>query len=216
MLIRAALGLVLLAVIWLFTARSLSLLLDRVFTVPMARLHPSPVGWNGTYLQFGASRSNQIGPDGWTGKALLRGSHILGLEGPDYRPVATLSVDAMGHLVLDAGGRKFTLGDRAGVLPGGDGPIAAYAAEPGDEASLTIEHSWLSWPTPLEMNFVTGYVPSWRRHLYYRLTWIKPSGARLDMVWRYGQGFDRDNGWNPNGRPDDPTGLLRLTIRPAP
>ena len=172
-MIRVALGLVLLAVVWLFTARSLSQLVDRVFTVPMTRLQASPLGWNGTYLQFGASRPDQIGPDGWTGKDLLRGSHILGLEGPDYRPVATLNVDPTGHLVLVAGARTFTIGVRSSALPGDERPLPAYAAELGDTASLTIEHSWLSWPTPFEMNFVTGYVPSWRRHLYYRLKWIK-------------------------------------------
>jgi hypothetical protein len=121
----------------------------------------------------------------------------------------------MGHLILGAGGHNFTLGDRAGVLAGDDRPIPAYAAEPGDTASLTIEHSWLSWPTPFETNFMTGQVPSRRRHLYYRLTWIKPSGARLDMLWRYDQGFDRDNGWNPWGGADDQTGLLRVSIKPA-
>ena len=216
MLIRAVVAVVLLAVVWLFTARSLSRLVDHVFTVPMASLRASPMGWNGTYLQFGASRPGQIGPDGWTGAALLRGSHILDLEGPDDRPAATLNVDPMGRLVLAAGGRTFTVGVRSGALPGDERPVPAYAAEPGDTTSLTIEHSWLSWPTPFETNFMTGYVPSWRRHLYYRLTWMKASGARLDMLWRNGQGFDRDNGWNPSGEPDDPPGLLRVKITPTP
>jgi hypothetical protein len=47
----------------------------------------------------------------------------------------------------------------------------------------------------LETNFMTGQTPSWRRHLYYRLSGKKASGARLDMLWRFEQGFDTVNGW---------------------
>jgi hypothetical protein len=43
--------------------------------------------------------------------------------------------------------------------PGGDGPIHAFAAEPGDTTSVTLERSWLSWPTPLETTFMTGKAP---------------------------------------------------------
>jgi len=41
---------------------------------------------------------------------------------------------------------------------------------------------------------------------------VKASGARLDMLWRYEQGYFSEGGWgwaNPLG------GLVRVDIRPA-
>src|SRR5260370_856519 len=70
----------------------------------------------------------------------------------------------------------------------------------------------LAWPTPLlQVNFMTGYVPSWQRNLYYRLSWAKASGARLDILWRLRQDYDAVNGWT-GGRLTD---LIRIEIRPA-
>jgi hypothetical protein len=118
--------------------------------------------------------------------------------------------------VLSAGGDSLALGSRAGTLSGGNGPIPAFAAEPGDTTSVTLERSWLSWPTPLDMNFMTGQTPSWRRHLYYHLSWKKASGACLDMLWRFEQGFDTVNGWGSPGTQEGTTGLIWVDIRPAP
>ena len=95
-----------------------------------------------------------------------------------HHQVATLEVDTHDKLVLSAGGHSLALGSRAGTLSGGDGPIPAFAAEPGDTTSATLERSGLSWPTPLETNFMTGQTPSWRRHVYYRLSWKKAYGTR--------------------------------------
>jgi hypothetical protein len=52
--------------------------------------------------------------------------------------------------------------------------------------------------------------------LYYRLSWKKASGARLDMLWRFEQGFDAVNGWGAPGTQDGTTGLIWADIRPAP
>jgi hypothetical protein len=77
----------------------------------------------------------------------------------------------------------------------------------------------LSWPTPFEFNFMTGHSPSWKRHLYYRLLWKKPSGPALDMVWRYEQSFYGKqlfpgNGWNNGlGTHEGWTGLVRVDIK---
>ena len=123
-----------------------------------------------------------------------------------------LQVDAKDQLELVAGGRSFVLGFRAGTMPGADEPVPAFAAEPGDITSVSLERSLLSWPTPLEFNFMTGRSSSWRRHLYYRLLWQKASGARLTMLWRFEQGFDPVNGWRAPGQ----DGLMRVEIRQAP
>jgi hypothetical protein len=70
----------------------------------------------------------------------------------------------------------------------------------------------LSWPAPLfQVNFMTGYVPSWQRNLYYRLSWAKASGARLDILWRERQDYDGVNGWTGARL----TELIRIEIRPA-
>lgn len=213
-LIRGGIATVVLATLWLFTARWCSLLIDRVYTAPLATLQSTPLGWNGTYLQFGPSIPGTLGPKGWHGAELLMSAHIVDLSGPgpDYKQVAALQVDANDQLLLVDGGRNFVLGIRAGTMPGADEPVPAYAAEPGDMTSVILERSLLSWPTPFEMNFMTGQSPSWRRHLYYRLFWKKASGARLDMVWRFEQGFDAVNGWRAAGQ----EGLMRVEIGPAP
>ena len=193
-------------------------MIDRIYTVPLATIQASPVGWNGTYLQFGATIDGTEGPKGG-GNApdLSAGSHIRDLSGPgpDYKHPASLTVDPNNRLILTAANRTIVLGIRAGTIPGSEQPIPAYAAEPGDTASLTLERSWLSWPTPFEMNFMTGYTHSWRRHLYYRLKWEKASGERLDMLWHFEQGFHRDDGWNQANTDESQTGLIRAEIRPG-
>jgi hypothetical protein len=71
-------------------------LIDRVYTVPLATLQSSPLGWNGTYLQFGSSVENVEGPKGgWSSAELQTGSQIVNLEGPGpgYHQVATLEVN---------------------------------------------------------------------------------------------------------------------------
>jgi hypothetical protein len=151
---------------------------------------------------------------GWSGPELLMGGHTVDFAGPDpdYRQVATLKVDASGHLVLLKDGNSFVLGSAAGTLPGGDDVIPAFAADPGDTTSVTLDCSWLSWPAPFGINFMTGYSPSWQRYLYYRLSWAKPSGAQLNITWRYRQGYDAVNGWQGQGVKE----LIQVEMRPKP
>jgi hypothetical protein len=205
-----------LGLLWLNGARYAVTLLDRIHTVPVATLPSNPVGWNGIYLQFGAAVEGLIGPEGWTGPDLLIGGHILDLDGPAPSP-ASLTVDDQDRLVisLNPGGRM-VLGTRAGTLPGSDSPIPAYAAEPGDATTITIEQSCLSWPTFFEFHFgyLDGPGSTWRRNFYYRLSWKRPSGAQLDMLWRFEQGYDAVNGWKAaGGSRDGVTGLISAQIR---
>jgi hypothetical protein len=119
-LIRAAIIVTGIAILWLFAGRQISLLLDRVATVPYKTLPASPLTYEG-------------------------GSFRIGELTLDDKPYA---VRMQSGLPLPTGGRSFTL-----------------TPEPGDETSFTIRRSCLSWPTPFEMNFMTGHVSSWRRHL---------------------------------------------------
>jgi hypothetical protein len=217
LLVRICIAIVALAALWLVTARWCSLLVDEISTAPMATLPSSPVGWNGAFLQFGSDPAGAQGPKGWDGADLQSGAHILGLSGPgpDYKSAAVVTVDDQGRLVISSGSGDIVLGARAGDLSGDDGPIPAFAADPGDKSLLTVEKSRLSWPTPFDLNFMTGRGSSWRRHLYYRLTWTKSSGARLAMVWRLEQGYDPVNGWRSPGEGEGATGLIEVDIRPA-
>jgi hypothetical protein len=205
MLIRcglAATAIILLGVSWLVTARQLSELVDAVWVVRVASLSPSPFGWNGTWLQFGpplgdvsenfVDRLPGIGPQ-------FRSLDLTG-PGPLYGRAANLVADTEGRLVLSAGGKSFVLGARTGghvPIEAADPEMPEFAAEPGDEATLFIEQSLLAWPTPFEINFVGmgRTATTWRRHVYYRLSWVKTSGARLLILWVGEQPYDGVNLW---------------------
>jgi hypothetical protein len=213
-LIRGGVALALLAVLWYFASRWCALVVDQVYTPRLAILHNPPIGWNGTWLQLGTGVFDRLVPNG---------DHLdfIGFA-PDYQDVARFTVDADGRLVFVKDDTSFALGPRAGTLPvstqqdgaplEGQTPMPAFAPEPGDAVSAALDHSLLSWPAPLiQFNFMTGYTPSWQRYIYYRFSWAKASGARLDILWRERQDYDGVNGWTGARL----TELIRIEIRPA-
>ena len=212
----AAIALVALWGVWRFTAERWSLLVDRVYTARMLVIRSTPFGWNGTYLQFEDAIPGLVGLTGFNPGERLVGAHLLELSGPgrEYKQVATFEVNASGQMELFAGGRRFVLGARAGTVPGDDRPIPAFAAEPGDTTSLVLETSLLGWPAPFTLagTYLSEAPTTWMRHLYYRLSWRKASGAQLVMVWRCEQGWERINGWHNFGVDE----LIRVEITPAP
>ena len=211
----AALALVALWGVWRFTAERWSLVVDRVYTAPMLVIRSTPFGWNGTYLQFDDAIPGLVGLKGFNPGERLAGAHLLELAGPgpEYKQAATLEVSANGQLELFAGVRRFVLGARAGTIRGDDGPMPAFAAEPGDKTSLVLESSLLGWPAPFTLagTYLSGAPTTWMRHLYYRLAWRKASGAQLAMVWRCEQGWERINGWHNFGFEE----LIWVEITPA-
>jgi len=208
----------LLGLLWLLTARQLSELIDTVATVRVASLAPSPFAWNGTWLQFGPPLGNlrenlvgrmpEIDPQ-------FRTLDLTG-PGPVYAPAAQIFIDAEGRLVLAVAGKNFVLAKRTGryLSVGADDPEAPeFAAEPGDSAALVIERSLVAWPTPFEINFVGlgGTATTWKRRVYYRLSWAKASGARLAMTWAGEQPYDEVNLWRAPG-----SFLIKVDIRDVP
>lgn len=186
-----------LGAIWIFGGRQIVLLLDAIVTAEHAPSVSSPVVVAGAgWLNVGQTPL-QLARDG---------------------EASTVSIDAVegAPVVLHAEGKDFILGTPR-LPPEGAGAApydVSVAPDPGDTVTYTVTHSVMGWPTPLEMNFMTGVSPSWKRNVYYTLTWRKQNGAELEMVWRYEQWFYDD--WasatmiNTGG-----TGLISTTIRPA-
>lgn len=177
---------------WIFSGRQISLFLDRFGTIEMS-----------------SARINSIAYEGSGTGGIL---HVNDLE---------LSLNDRNGSNPSVGTTKtdqLALADRGKVFPFGavrtEGENLATMPAADDNASIEIRRSVLSWPTPFELNFMTGQSPSWKRHLYYRLLWTKSSGAKLEMLWRYEQYFYPGNGW-ANGfmTREGSTGLIQITIR---
>ena len=203
LLIRGAVVVVVLAAVWLVAGRWCALLIDELHTTRLGTLASYSIGWDGSWFRFVPAIPGSLRPsdDPW----------LSPFRWDRPEEMVKMQVDPDGRLVLVAGERRFVLGKRAGMLFGSDS-IPAFEPEPGDTTSITLDLSVVSWPTPLDVNWLGGRSPSWRRYLYCRLSWVKASGARLDMLWRYEQGYFSEGGWgwvNPLG------GLVRVDIRPA-
>lgn len=114
-----------------------------------------------------------------------------------------------GQLALSFAGNIFRLG-----------PVQTESlttSRPADDiATVSIQHSALPWPNFFKINFMTGKSPSWKRHIYQKLVWKKPTGAKLEMVWRYEQYFYGDQGWlDGTMTREGATGLIRIDISNA-
>jgi hypothetical protein len=178
---------------WIFAGRQISLLLDRFVTIEIT-----------------SARINSIAYEGrGTGGTL----HIndLGLSLNDRNdPTPSIGTTKNGQLALAERGKVFAFGPTRS-----EAEELATVPSAGDDAFIEIRRSVLSWPTPFEINFMTGHSPSWKRHLYYRLLWKKPSGEKLEMLWRYEQYFYPGNGWASGFMTYKGfTGLIQLDISP--
>jgi len=178
---------------WIFGGRQLSLFVDRFWTIETA-----------------SSRINSVVYEGSGTGGLLRVNDIA-LSLNDRNGLSpTVGTTKNGELALADSGKVFAFGQ-----PRSEPENLATAPPAGDDAFIEIRRSILTWPTPSDFNFMTGHSPSWKRHLYYRVLWKKPSGAKLQMLWRYEQYFYPDNGWAggfmTNG---SSTGLVQLDIHP--
>ena len=169
-LLPALVGVIGTTIVWLFAARHVSLWLDRLVTVRLRSLPVSPLSCSFGTISIG---------DLW-----------LSLSATPEERAILVDCDSSSRILVSVDGRAFELGSRVGPSTGFD-----FAPDPGDQVSLTVDRSLVSWPTPFDLNFITGHSPSWKRHLYYRLHWTKASGASLTTVWRYEQYFYGSDGW---------------------
>ena len=115
------------------------------------------------------------------------------------------------QLALSFGGKVFPFG------PTQSGTESLLTVTPsGDVATISIQHSPISWPNFFEINFMTGKSPQWKRHIYQKLVWKKPAGAKLEMLWRYEQYFYPEDRWtNAFMTREGATGLIRIDISNA-
>jgi hypothetical protein len=183
---------------WIFGGRQISLFLDRFGTIEMT-----------------SARINSLAYEGSGTGGVLR-VNDLGLSLNDTNgPTPSIGTTKNDQLGLANGGKVFAFGPARS-----EAENLVVVSPAGDDAFIEIRRSILSWPTPFEVNFMTGHSPSWKRHLYYELRWKKTTGATLDMIWRYeqffyGQQLIPGNGWASGFMTHEgSTGLIQLDISP--
>lgn len=177
---------------WIFYGRQISLFLDRFGTIEMSSARINSIAYQGN----------------GTGGSL----HVNDLElslNDRNGPAPSIGTTKDDQLALADRGKVFAFGPVRT-----EAENLATAPPAGDDASLEIRRSILNWPTPFEVNFMTGNSPSWKRHLYYRVRWKKSSGANLEMLWRYEQFFYPGNGWASGFMSrQGSTGLIQVEIK---
>ena len=193
-----ALTLVVLLTVWVFFGRQISVLVDRLGTIEIASVPIHAIVYEGS------------GTGGW----LTVNDVHLSLD--DANPKIALSIGSTkdNQFALASGGKVFPFGPLASAGENA-GDRLATVPPAGDDASIAVRRSVLTWPTAFDFNFMTGQSPSWKRHMYYELRWKKSSGAKLEMLWRYEQYFYPGNGWASGFMTrEGSTGLIRVEIQP--
>jgi hypothetical protein len=193
-----AFALLMLAVvaIWIFRGREISSFTDRCWTVESRSIPIHSLAYDGN----------------GTGGILIFDNFKLSLN--EITPGISLSVGSTkdNQLALATNGKVFAFGPLTSVDETA-GERLSTAAPPRNQAFLVTRHSVLSWPTIFDLNFMTGQSPSWKRHVYYEVRWNKPSGANLEMRWRYEQFFYPRSGWGSEFMTrEGSTGLIRVKI----
>jgi hypothetical protein len=177
---------------WIFRGRQISLFLDRFGTIETDSARIRSIAYEGN----------------GTGGILHINDLALGLNDKNG-PTPNVGSTKDGQLGLAVGGKVFAFGP-----PRSEAENLAAVPPAADDAFIKIRRSALSWPTPFDLNFMTGHSPSWKRHIYYQVIWTKPSGAKLEMLWRYEQYFYSGEGWTSGFMTHEgSTGLIRVDIR---
>ncbi len=124
-----------------------------------------------------------------------------------------LTTDSSNRVVLSFGSDAFVLGPRTNPVDPHGRPEITFVAEEGDQLSFTARESLFGWPTPFHFRFPFGPTSSWKKFAHYRLVWTKPSGARLEMRWRYERQYYSGRGWtDAQMRWNSQTGLVAVDI----
>lgn len=186
---------IILAVLWLWRGRDLSILIDRFYVNTTSSRPIKTIAYDGSGTA-GLLHVDDL--------ALSLNEVELGGAQP------SVGTTKDGQLALSFRGRLFPFGPASG-------DNLAATVPPDDVAVVAIEHSAIPWPNFFEMNFMTGNSPKWKRNTYQKLSWKKPTGAKLEMLWRYEQFYYQQDRWTDGlmTRPGA-TGLIRVEISDAP
>ena len=157
LLVIVAIGVAVLAALWIFRGRELSSFIDRYWTVEVQSAPIDSIAYEGS----------------GTGGMLICDGVSFSLN--DVTPGLSLSTGSTkdNQLALASSGKVFPFGPLKSVS--GDTPERlATEPPPDDQVLVTTRHSILSWPTPFDLNLMTGQSPSWKRHIYYEIVWKNP------------------------------------------
>ena len=184
------------ATVYLFAARSFSLLVDRFYTVTFNLSSPDHFRYDAGVIEVGSLRLYTLTPD-------VKPSTVA------------FEISGSGRAALVDGAKSFPLGAGRSVSTTTGLTNFVFTPDAGDTVQVAMERSLLSWPTPFATNFMTGSAPSWKRNLYCRLTWTKRSQAKLVMLWRVEQGYFGGAGWRPDSLTAITSGLVSTSITSA-
>jgi hypothetical protein len=190
----ALLVVIVLAVLWLWRGRDLSMIADRFKTIEASSRSITAIIYEGS----------------GTGGVLHVDDVDLSLNEVELGGATpSMGTTKDGQLALSFAGKVFPFG------PVQDDKLAANVLS-GDTATISIEHSGMPWPNFFETNFMTGNSPTWKRNRYQKLVWKKSDGAKLEMLWRYEQYFYQQDRWTSALMTrEGATGLIRVEISDA-
>jgi hypothetical protein len=145
-----------LSAMWIFGGRQLSLFIDRYKTIETA-----------------SERVNSISYEGSGTGGILRVNDLALSLNDTNSPSPNFGSTKDDQLALAVGGKVFAFGS-----PRSEAENLVASPPAGDDVSVTIQHSILSWPASFDFNFMSGHAPSWKRHIYYATEILKSQGAR--------------------------------------
>jgi hypothetical protein len=205
----ALLAVALSCIAWGYGGRTASLLLESVGTIKVSSMPMTEIG-------FARGKSE------WTifpGHSYLMSSRRYAGHSGDIEEIGfECRISPAGRVVISHDDKSMDLGPLSGPPRQTEFGMTFYAAlEPTETASLKEEHglivwpAWLAWPEWYRCRDC-GAIPLWFRHCYQRLVWQKASGARLELLWRQKQTFER--GWFTGGATPEQSGLIHVAITP--
>jgi hypothetical protein len=181
-----------LTVLWLWRGRDVSMLVDRFYLIEASSRPIKNLVYEGT----------------GTGGMLHADDFDLSLNEGELGASPSIGTTIQNQLALSFRGKVFAFGP---LSPKTDTLATAVPAE--DAATILTQHSAIPWPNFFETNFMTGNSPKWKRNVYRTMRWKKPTGEKLEMVWRYEQFYYAQDHWvealmiRPGA-----TGLIRVEI----
>jgi hypothetical protein len=186
------------SVLWLLYGRPLSLMVDRFQTI---KVNSTPV----RLLRYEGTGNG--------GVLVLNDLHLNLAPTSSQIAPPDIGTTKDHQCALSFGGKVFAFGPVGPPSEGADETLATIP-QAGDDASLVVRHSALSWIEFPNFNWLAGQSPKWRRSIYYCLVWKKVSGSKLEMLWRYQQQLDPTKGWTGGvASREDSTALIRIEVQ---